>query len=236
MGLHLTRASRLCDRLVAAGLLDRADDPANRRQLTLTLTPDGERVVRRSCASPGGDQATDGSAEPCPSSGAQTWPRYCRSSPPPAANPPTPTCGRWAGRPEPRANLIELDEEMICNAAHHRGHRCQRRHRPGERDRVRRPRRHRRAGRPRGEGTGRRRRARRAGRRHRARDRRRRRRPGAGVRRRRPGRGRARSDRRVGQRRVHLGVRARSTRSSPRSTGGSPRSATSATSTPPWPR
>lgn len=44
--LHLTRASRLCDRMVAAGLIHRADDPANRRQLTLTLTPDGERVVR----------------------------------------------------------------------------------------------------------------------------------------------------------------------------------------------
>ena len=39
-GVHLTSASRLCDRLVAAGLMDRADDPANRRQLTLTLTPE----------------------------------------------------------------------------------------------------------------------------------------------------------------------------------------------------
>jgi DNA-binding MarR family transcriptional regulator len=44
--LHLSRASRLCDRMVAQGLIHRADDPANRRQLTLTLTPDGERVVR----------------------------------------------------------------------------------------------------------------------------------------------------------------------------------------------
>lgn len=43
--LHLTRASRLCDRLVAKGLVNRADDPANRRQLTLTLTPEGDRVV-----------------------------------------------------------------------------------------------------------------------------------------------------------------------------------------------
>ena len=42
---HLTRASRLCDRLVAKGLIDRADDPANRRQLVLTLTPEGQRVV-----------------------------------------------------------------------------------------------------------------------------------------------------------------------------------------------
>ncbi len=46
-GLHLSRASRLCDRLVANGLINRADDPANRRQLTLTLTPSGERAVRK---------------------------------------------------------------------------------------------------------------------------------------------------------------------------------------------
>jgi DNA-binding MarR family transcriptional regulator len=44
--LHVTRASRLCDRLVADGLICRVDDPANRRQLILTLTPSGERVVR----------------------------------------------------------------------------------------------------------------------------------------------------------------------------------------------
>jgi DNA-binding MarR family transcriptional regulator len=44
--LHLTRASRLCDRLVTEGLLNRADDPANRRQLVLTLTPRGRRIVR----------------------------------------------------------------------------------------------------------------------------------------------------------------------------------------------
>lgn len=43
--IHLTRASRLCDRLVANGLINRADDPADRRQLMLTLTPGGERVV-----------------------------------------------------------------------------------------------------------------------------------------------------------------------------------------------
>jgi DNA-binding MarR family transcriptional regulator len=44
--IHLTRASRLCDRLVAKGLVDRADDPANRRQLTLTLTAAGDHVVQ----------------------------------------------------------------------------------------------------------------------------------------------------------------------------------------------
>jgi DNA-binding MarR family transcriptional regulator len=44
--LHLSRASRLCDRLVIDGLINRVDDPANRRQLILTLTPKGERVVQ----------------------------------------------------------------------------------------------------------------------------------------------------------------------------------------------
>jgi DNA-binding MarR family transcriptional regulator len=43
--LHITRASRLCDRMVAEGLIDRANDPANRRQLILTLTRKGARVV-----------------------------------------------------------------------------------------------------------------------------------------------------------------------------------------------
>lgn len=45
VGIHLTRASRLCDRLVAQGLVDRADDPANRRQLRLRLTGAGRDVV-----------------------------------------------------------------------------------------------------------------------------------------------------------------------------------------------
>ena len=45
IGIHLTRASRLCDRLVARGLVDRTDDPANRRQLMLRLTPAGRQVV-----------------------------------------------------------------------------------------------------------------------------------------------------------------------------------------------
>ncbi|HEX4392561.1 MAG TPA: MarR family transcriptional regulator [Mycobacterium sp.] len=38
-------ASRLCDRMVVRGLLDRSDDPTNRRALHLTLTPDGRTVV-----------------------------------------------------------------------------------------------------------------------------------------------------------------------------------------------
>jgi DNA-binding MarR family transcriptional regulator len=43
--LHLSRASRACDRLVALGLLERADDPADRRNLRLTLTERGEAIV-----------------------------------------------------------------------------------------------------------------------------------------------------------------------------------------------
>jgi DNA-binding MarR family transcriptional regulator len=46
-GMNLSTASRLCDRLVSMGLLNRADDPANRRQLQLTLTEAGHRVVTR---------------------------------------------------------------------------------------------------------------------------------------------------------------------------------------------
>ncbi|WP_141843987.1 MarR family winged helix-turn-helix transcriptional regulator [Humibacillus xanthopallidus] len=45
VGIHLTRASRLCDRLVSQGLVDRTDDPANRRQLLLRLTAEGRDVV-----------------------------------------------------------------------------------------------------------------------------------------------------------------------------------------------
>lgn len=47
VGIHLTRASRLCDRLVTHGLVDRADDPVNRRQLVLDLTPAGREVVEK---------------------------------------------------------------------------------------------------------------------------------------------------------------------------------------------
>lgn len=45
-GLHISKASRTCDRMVRAGLLDRADDPNDRRQLTLSLTAEGRRTVR----------------------------------------------------------------------------------------------------------------------------------------------------------------------------------------------
>jgi DNA-binding MarR family transcriptional regulator len=44
-GLHVSRASRLCDRMVRAGLLHRANDPSDRRLLTLSLTKAGREVV-----------------------------------------------------------------------------------------------------------------------------------------------------------------------------------------------
>jgi len=47
VGLHVSTASRTCDRLVAMGLLDRASSPADRRNLELTLTPDGAALVGR---------------------------------------------------------------------------------------------------------------------------------------------------------------------------------------------
>jgi DNA-binding MarR family transcriptional regulator len=47
LDLHMSTASRLCDRMVAAGLLERRDDPNDRRQLSLRLAPRGRRVVNR---------------------------------------------------------------------------------------------------------------------------------------------------------------------------------------------
>lgn len=44
-GMHLSRASRLCDRLVGRGMVDRQEDPGDRRSLRLTLTARGARVV-----------------------------------------------------------------------------------------------------------------------------------------------------------------------------------------------
>jgi DNA-binding MarR family transcriptional regulator len=45
LGVHPSNATRTCDRLVAAGLLDRRDDPADRRNLQLQLTEEGRRLV-----------------------------------------------------------------------------------------------------------------------------------------------------------------------------------------------
>jgi DNA-binding MarR family transcriptional regulator len=45
MAVHPSNATRACDRLVAAGLLDRRDNPADRRHLQLTLTPAGHTLI-----------------------------------------------------------------------------------------------------------------------------------------------------------------------------------------------
>lgn len=45
LDIHISSASRLCDRLVQAGLLGRQHDPENRRRVELTLTPVGSRLV-----------------------------------------------------------------------------------------------------------------------------------------------------------------------------------------------
>jgi DNA-binding MarR family transcriptional regulator len=45
LGVHASNATRTCERLVQAGLLDRATDPADRRRVILSLTPAGERLL-----------------------------------------------------------------------------------------------------------------------------------------------------------------------------------------------
>lgn len=45
LGVHASNATRTCDRLVSMGLLDRRDDPGDRRQLQLSLTRKGRRLV-----------------------------------------------------------------------------------------------------------------------------------------------------------------------------------------------
>jgi DNA-binding MarR family transcriptional regulator len=47
LGVHPSNATRACDRLVTAGLLDRRDNPADRRHLLLELTPSGRALVAR---------------------------------------------------------------------------------------------------------------------------------------------------------------------------------------------
>lgn len=46
LGVHSSNATRAVDRLVAAGLLDRRDDPADRRNLLLDLTAAGRELVQ----------------------------------------------------------------------------------------------------------------------------------------------------------------------------------------------
>ncbi len=45
LGVHASNATRTCERLVRAGLLDRTPDTEDRRRVVLTLTADGERLL-----------------------------------------------------------------------------------------------------------------------------------------------------------------------------------------------
>ncbi|HZQ32019.1 MAG TPA: MarR family transcriptional regulator [Mycobacterium sp.] len=47
LAVNPSNASRTCDRLIKAGLLDRRDSPEDRRNITLTLTEEGRRLVGR---------------------------------------------------------------------------------------------------------------------------------------------------------------------------------------------
>src|SRR3954464_4428760 len=47
MGVTVSTTSRLVDRLVAAGLVDRRPSEATRREISVTLTPHGRAVLRR---------------------------------------------------------------------------------------------------------------------------------------------------------------------------------------------
>jgi DNA-binding MarR family transcriptional regulator len=45
LALHPSTITRLCDRLVAKRLVQRATSPTNRREVTIVLTPKGRRLV-----------------------------------------------------------------------------------------------------------------------------------------------------------------------------------------------
>src|SRR3954451_6315220 len=46
LGVHISNASRICERLVQAGLLSRRDSPSDRRQVELTITERGSGLIR----------------------------------------------------------------------------------------------------------------------------------------------------------------------------------------------
>jgi DNA-binding MarR family transcriptional regulator len=45
LGVHPSNATRICDRLVSAGLVVRREDPVDRRYVALSLTPAGASLV-----------------------------------------------------------------------------------------------------------------------------------------------------------------------------------------------
>ncbi len=46
LDIHQSTATRLCDRLVTKGLVDRAPSLENRREVFVALTPDGRALIR----------------------------------------------------------------------------------------------------------------------------------------------------------------------------------------------
>lgn len=48
LGISRAATSQMIDRLVQSGLLERAENPADRRAKLLTITPAGEAIIRRS--------------------------------------------------------------------------------------------------------------------------------------------------------------------------------------------
>jgi DNA-binding MarR family transcriptional regulator len=47
LGVHASNATRRCDKLVNVGLIDRSDDPADRRNLILELSPAGRQLIQK---------------------------------------------------------------------------------------------------------------------------------------------------------------------------------------------
>jgi DNA-binding MarR family transcriptional regulator len=47
LGVHASNATRISEKLVRAGLVERSEDPTDRRFVTLSLTGEGERLVER---------------------------------------------------------------------------------------------------------------------------------------------------------------------------------------------
>lgn len=47
LGVNPSNASRICDRLIRGGLLDRQESPDDRRNITLSLTEAGSQLVKR---------------------------------------------------------------------------------------------------------------------------------------------------------------------------------------------
>ncbi|HLY82598.1 MAG TPA: MarR family transcriptional regulator [Acidimicrobiales bacterium] len=46
LGIHQSTATRLCDRLVAKGLVDRSTSAESRREVVVTVTPSGQALIR----------------------------------------------------------------------------------------------------------------------------------------------------------------------------------------------